>query len=121
MNKLAYFTSESNRHGKNPRHEGTERTFLLYLGTTFPVCICTIIRVHGKQVNRGAGQRRLRNYYRQATMDYEGQKLAELLFYWIILSFGAVGWVIGYVQQDFTVVFYAWSVGVLLSVVVSIQ
>jgi signal peptidase complex subunit 1 len=54
-------------------------------------------------------------------MDYEGQKLAELLFYWIILSFGAVGWVIGYVQQDFTVVFYAWSVGVLLSVVVSIQ
>lgn len=52
-------------------------------------------------------------------MDYEGQKLAELLFYWIILSFGAVGWVIGYFQQDFTVVFQAWLVGVVLSIVVS--
>lgn len=52
-------------------------------------------------------------------MDYQGQKLAELIFYWIILSFGSVGWVIGYVQQDFTVVFQAWLVGVLLSVIVS--
>jgi signal peptidase complex subunit 1 len=52
-------------------------------------------------------------------MDYEGQKLAELLFYWIILSFGAVGWVIGYIQQDFFIVFQAWLVGVLISVVVS--
>jgi signal peptidase complex subunit 1 len=52
-------------------------------------------------------------------MDYEGQKLAEILFYWIILSFGAVGWVIGYIQQDFVVVFYAWLVGVTLSVIVS--
>lgn len=52
-------------------------------------------------------------------MDYEGQKLAEILFYWIILAFGAVGWVIGYIQQDFVVVFYAWLVGVTLSVIVS--
>jgi signal peptidase complex subunit 1 len=52
-------------------------------------------------------------------MDYEGQKLAELLFYWIILCFGAVGWVIGFVKQDFTFVFYAWLVGVIISVVVS--
>ena len=50
-------------------------------------------------------------------MDYEGQKLAELLFYWIICSFGAVGWVIGYIHQDFTLVFYAWLVGVGISVV----
>jgi hypothetical protein len=50
-------------------------------------------------------------------MDYEGQKLSELIFYWIICSFGAVGWVIGYFQQDFTLCFYAWSIGVLLSVV----
>lgn len=56
-----------------------------------------------------------------AIMDYEGQKLAELLFYWIILSFGAVGWVIGYVQQDFLVVFYAWLVGVVLSVIVRLE
>lgn len=51
-------------------------------------------------------------------MDYEGQRLAELIFYWIILTFGSVGWIIGYFQQDFTVVFQAWLVGVVLSVVV---
>lgn len=54
-------------------------------------------------------------------MDYKGQALAENLFYWIILCFGAVGWVIGYVQQDFAVVFYAWLVGVVLSVIVSLE
>jgi hypothetical protein len=51
-------------------------------------------------------------------MDYEGQRLAELLFYWIILAFGAVGWVIGFFQQDFTIVFQCWLVGVVISVVV---
>lgn len=52
-------------------------------------------------------------------MDYEGQRLAELIFYWIILSFGAVGWVIGYFQQDFMIVFQCWLVGVVISVIVS--
>ena len=52
-------------------------------------------------------------------MDYEGQKLAELIFYWIILTFGSIGWVIGYFRQDFTVVFQAWLVGVVLSIIVS--
>lgn len=52
-------------------------------------------------------------------MDYEGQRLAELIFYWIILSFGGVGWVIGYFRQDFTIVFQWWLVGVAISVVVS--
>lgn len=51
-------------------------------------------------------------------MDYEGQKLSELLFHWIILSFCAVGWVIGYYYQDFSYVFYAWSAGTLISIVV---
>lgn len=53
-------------------------------------------------------------------MDYEGQRLSELIFYWIILSFGSVGWIIGYFQQDFTIVFQAWLVGVVLSVIVSL-
>ena len=53
------------------------------------------------------------------TMDYEGQKLAELIFYWVILTFGSVGWIIGYFQEDFTIVFQAWLAGVVLSVVVS--
>ncbi len=52
-------------------------------------------------------------------MDYEGQKLCENLFYYIILIFGAIGWVYGYIQQDFTYVFYAWSVGMIISVIVS--
>ena len=52
-------------------------------------------------------------------MDYEGQRLSELLFYWIIIIFGGVGWVIGYFQQDFVIVFKAWLVGVIISAVVS--
>ena len=52
-------------------------------------------------------------------MDFEGQKLAEIIFHILIISFGAVGWVIGYFQQDFTVVFQAWLVGLVLSVIVS--
>jgi signal peptidase complex subunit 1 len=52
-------------------------------------------------------------------MDYEGQRLAELLFHWIICSFGAVGWVIGYLAQDFYQTFYVWLAGVVISVIVS--
>jgi hypothetical protein len=55
----------------------------------------------------------------QIKMDYEGQKLAELLFYWIIIAFGGIGWVVGYFQQDFFVVVQAWFVGVVISVIVS--
>ena len=53
-------------------------------------------------------------------MDYEGQKLAELLFYYIILSCGGVGWILGYMRQDFTIVFQLWLVGVIVSVIVRI-
>lgn len=53
-------------------------------------------------------------------MDYEGQKLAELLFYYIILSCGGVGWILGYIRQDFTIVFQIWLVGVIVSVIVRI-
>jgi signal peptidase complex subunit 1 len=51
-------------------------------------------------------------------MDYEGQRLSELLFQWIICGFGAVGWVIGYIHQDFHLTFYVWLVGVTISVIV---
>ena len=84
-----------------------------------PVSTC---HVEGKMI--GHVQRTHKNSKTQEeigkalTMDYEGQKLAELLFYIIICLFGAVGWVIGYIQQDFTVVFQAWLVGVILSVIV---
>ena len=52
-------------------------------------------------------------------MDYEGQKLCENLFYYIILFFGAIGWIKGYIEQDFVYVFYAWSVGMVVSLIVS--
>jgi hypothetical protein len=52
-------------------------------------------------------------------MDYEGQKLCENLFFYIIILFGSVGWVYGYIHQDFVYVFYAWSVGMVISVIVS--
>jgi signal peptidase complex subunit 1 len=52
-------------------------------------------------------------------MDYEGQKLAEFIFYWIILTFGIIGWVVGYFEEDFTPVFQAWLAGVVISVIVS--
>jgi hypothetical protein len=51
-------------------------------------------------------------------MDYQGQKLAEILFHLIILSFGSVGWVMGYFDQNFMIVFKVWLVGVVLSVLV---
>lgn len=53
-----------------------------------------------------------------ATMDFEGQRLSELLFYWIIIVFGAIGWVKGYFAQDFWLCFQAWAVGVVISVIV---
>jgi signal peptidase complex subunit 1 len=53
-------------------------------------------------------------------MDYEGQKLCENLFYWMIIIFGAVGWVYGYIEQDFVYVFYAWGVGMILSIIICV-
>eukprot|EP00934_Nitzschia_sp_Nitz4_P007623 Nitzschia sp. Nitz4//scaffold112_size70979//25676//26000//NITZ4_005899-RA/size70979-augustus-gene-0.82-mRNA-1//1//CDS//3329533256//7613//frame0 len=53
-------------------------------------------------------------------MDFKGQQLAELIFYWVILAFGAIGWVIGFVQQDFAIVFKCWLAGVGLSVVLCV-
>ena len=53
-------------------------------------------------------------------MDYQGQKLSENLFYYIIILFGSIGWIYGYFLQDFTYVFYSWSVGVVISVVLCV-
>jgi membrane protein CcdC involved in cytochrome C biogenesis len=55
---------------------------------------------------------------RSTTMDFEGQKLSELIFHILIIACGAVGWIIGFFQQDFTIAFQAWLVGLVLSVVV---
>lgn len=53
------------------------------------------------------------------TMDYKGQQLSELLFYYITIIFGSIGWIVGYWYQDFSYVFYPWLVGVVLSTLVS--
>ena len=53
-----------------------------------------------------------------STMDYEGQRLVELIFSWIIISSGAVAWVFGYIQQDFKIVFKVWLAAVAFSIVV---
>ena len=53
-------------------------------------------------------------------MDYQGQKLSENLFYYIILLFGSIGWIYGYILQDFTYVFYSWSVGVGISLILCV-
>jgi signal peptidase complex subunit 1 len=53
-------------------------------------------------------------------MDYEGQRLSELLFYWIILAFGIVGWIIGFFKEDFMICAIAVAIGTTISVVVSV-
>jgi len=53
-------------------------------------------------------------------MDYKGQELAEWLFYYIIIGFGGVGWVYGWIEQDFSHVFWAWLVGLGLACVLCV-
>mmetsp|Transcript_18285 Transcript_18285/g.26258 ORF Transcript_18285/g.26258 Transcript_18285/m.26258 type:complete len:82 (+) Transcript_18285:52-297(+) len=53
-------------------------------------------------------------------MDFEGQKLVEILLQVIITFFGAVGWILGYIKQDFFICFYAWLVGVVLSIIICV-
>jgi len=52
--------------------------------------------------------------------DYDGQRLAELLYYWIIICFGAAGWVWGYIEKNFKYTFYCWAVGVGISVLLCV-
>lgn len=53
-------------------------------------------------------------------MDYKGQQLSELIFQIIIVLFGSVGWIYGYMEQDFMIVFQCWVVGVLISVLLCV-
>jgi signal peptidase complex subunit 1 len=54
------------------------------------------------------------------TMDFKGQKLAEILYTIIIALFGLVGFVWGYQEQDFTYCFRCWFVGVALASILTI-
>ena len=52
--------------------------------------------------------------------DFQGQKLSEYLYYYIIILFGAAGWLYGWREGSFLPAFYAWAAGLVLSLIVSL-
>lgn len=52
-------------------------------------------------------------------MDYKGQRLSEYIYSILTILFGAVAWVIGYIQNDFQITFYGWAAGLALALLVS--
>ena len=53
-------------------------------------------------------------------MDYAGQKLAENIYYFLTIFFGAIAWIVGYIKEDFYVTVLGWSVGLGLALIVSV-
>ncbi|XP_057368335.1 signal peptidase complex subunit 1-like [Daphnia carinata] len=53
-------------------------------------------------------------------MDYEGQHLAEKLSHIIVVVFGVIGWIIGYVNQQFSQTIMILGVGVLIAAIVTL-
>ncbi|XP_046653726.1 signal peptidase complex subunit 1-like [Daphnia pulicaria] len=53
-------------------------------------------------------------------MDYEGQHFAEKLSHIIVVVFGVIGWVIGYVNQQFSQTILVLGVGVLIAAIVTL-
>jgi signal peptidase complex subunit 1 len=51
-------------------------------------------------------------------MDYEGQRLAEKCYQWIIVLFGVVGFIWGYFCQQYIQTVYVLGAGVLLATLV---
>ncbi|CAI8008966.1 Signal peptidase complex subunit 1 [Geodia barretti] len=49
------------------------------------------------------------------SMDYEGQRLAEKCYQWIIVLFGVVGFIWGYFCQQYIQTVYVLGAGVLLA------
>ena len=52
-------------------------------------------------------------------MDYAGQKLAENIYYFLTIFFGAIAWILGYIKEDFYVTVLGLSVGLGLALIVS--
>ncbi|EAL68358.1 signal peptidase complex subunit 1 [Dictyostelium discoideum AX4] len=50
-------------------------------------------------------------------MDFEGQKLAEYIYQYTIIIFGVIGWIIGFIKQDFSITFYSVALGTFLSLI----
>nr|CAH0098979.1 unnamed protein product [Daphnia galeata] len=53
-------------------------------------------------------------------MDYEGQHLAEKLSHIIVVVFGVIGWIIGYINQQFSQTILVLGVGVLIAAIVTL-
>ncbi|XP_065178916.1 signal peptidase complex subunit 1-like [Sycon ciliatum] len=48
-------------------------------------------------------------------LDFEGQRLAEQLYQWIIVSFSIVGFLWGFYCQQFSQTLYVLAAGIILS------
>ncbi|CAF1193283.1 unnamed protein product [Adineta ricciae] len=53
-------------------------------------------------------------------MDFRGQKMAERLFQVIIVFFGLIGFLVGYMMQQFSMTIYSVLFGVLVSAFLTI-
>lgn len=52
-------------------------------------------------------------------MDYKGQRLSEYIYSFLVIFFGAVAWIAGWVQGDFLITFYGWAAGLALALLVN--
>lgn len=50
-------------------------------------------------------------------MDYKGQLLAENIYFYIVILFGALGWIVGFVMGDFTYTLMGWAAGMVISMI----
>ena len=51
-------------------------------------------------------------------VDFRGQKVVEDASCYIMFTFAAVAWVVGYVQQNFMFTIYGWGIGTLVTAIV---
>ena len=57
---------------------------------------------------------------RHDKMDFKGQELAENIYQIVILIFGIIGWIYGYVLNDLTHSFHVWCIGVVIACIIAI-
>ena len=49
-------------------------------------------------------------------MDYAGQYLAEVLYSWIIIGMGCIGWLHGYIVESFLITYYWWLIATVVCI-----
>jgi len=47
-------------------------------------------------------------------MDFKGQQLSEQIFYYVVIFFGVIGWIHGYIEGSFYWTVLWWAGGVVL-------